>query len=104
MNSNSVDYLKDFPEFIEKGPPLCSKIDPDIFFPIDQIDGGVDRGEQYSNESLAKKICDACPYKLDCLSFALERPDTQGIWGGATQMDRRRMARRLRAKSRVTAV
>lgn len=104
MSFDGIGYLQDFPEFIEKGSPLCSKVDPELFFPIDQLDNGVARGELYPNELLAKKVCDACPYKLECLSFALDRPDMQGIWGGATQMDRRRIARKIRAKSRVKAI
>ena len=102
MSFDGVGYLQDFPEFLEKGAPPCAQVDPDLFFPVDPAEGGsATNGEYYANEQGAKKICDACPYKLACLSFALERPDSQGIWGGATQMDRRRMVRKIRAKSRA---
>lgn len=102
MSFDGVGYLQDFPEFIEKGTPPCAQADPDIFFPVDAVEGGSSaNAEYYADEQGAKNICDSCPYKLACLSFALEHPDSQGIWGGATQMDRRRMLRRIRAKLRA---
>lgn len=43
------------------------------------------------------KICDHCPVKEVCLTWALERKQV-GIWGGLTDFQRRQL---LRKKSRV---
>ena len=99
MDLDDVGYLQDFPSFVEGGTPLCSETDPEIFFPVDQPDSTRKVIEFYSNEREAKAICAECPYKVQCLTYALERIDVQGIWGATTQMDRRRMLRRLRTRN-----
>jgi WhiB family transcriptional regulator, redox-sensing transcriptional regulator len=38
-------------------------------------------------------ICADCPVRIPCLEHALDRPELQGIWGGATDDDRDRMRR-----------
>jgi WhiB family redox-sensing transcriptional regulator len=101
MSFEEIGYLQDFPKFIENGDPLCSQVDPELFFPIDRLDSTMAYRENYADEQAAKAVCNECPYKLACLSFALERPDTQGIWGGTTHMDRRRMLRRLRSQRKA---
>ncbi len=48
-------------------------------------------------------MCRACPVREDCLLFAFETKQVDGIWGGTTEDERRRLrrawvaARRLRA-------
>jgi WhiB family transcriptional regulator, redox-sensing transcriptional regulator len=39
----------------------------------------------------AKAVCADCPVRIPCLEHALERPELQGIWGGATEPERDRM-------------
>lgn len=99
MSFDNIGYLQDFPEFIENGAPLCSEVDPELFFPVDRMDSTLAHREYYEDEQGAKKVCNACPYKFACLSFALERPDSQGIWGATTQTERRRMVRKARRRS-----
>jgi hypothetical protein len=101
MSFEEIGYLQDFPKFIEKGDPLCSQVDPELFFPFDRLDSTMAYRENYQDEQGAKKVCSECPYKLACLSFALERPDIQGIWGGATHMERRRMLNKLRSQRKA---
>lgn len=36
----------------------------------------------------AKRLCDGCPVKNACLSYALTDPELRGIWGGTTTADR----------------
>jgi WhiB family redox-sensing transcriptional regulator len=100
MDFNGIGYLEGFPDFIDDGIPLCAEIDPDIFFPVDHLEGTITRFEFYSNEREAKAICASCPFTLQCLAYALKNPDTQGIWGGTTQGDRRRMLRNGKVKNR----
>jgi WhiB family redox-sensing transcriptional regulator len=60
----------------------CRGADRDLFFPH--------RGE--STEP-AKAIGEGCEVRSECLSAALEYPDTQGIWGGLSDRGRRVLRR-----------
>ncbi len=42
----------------------------------------------------AKALCASCPVLDDCLAFALETNQTDGIWGGTTPQERVRFRRR----------
>lgn len=66
------------------GAAECKKWDPEIFFPP--------RGDRVLRD-LAKRICDHCPLKAACLDYAISVPakDDHGIWGGATEAERRRL-------------
>ncbi len=41
----------------------------------------------------ARELRAACPVRPECLSYALEEPDLQGVWGGTSQRGRRGMRR-----------
>lgn len=58
---------------------LCLGQDPGIWYPIDA--GGVE----------AVAICAACPVRLDCLGWALEHNERDGIWGGVSARRRQRI-------------
>ena len=58
----------------------CAETDPDIFHP-----------EVGQNVDAAKKICDECPVKAQCLAFALRHPRLTGVWGGTTPKERARI-------------
>ena len=64
----------------------CGDTDPNLFFPDDGDVIGTER---------AKAICASCPVARHCLSFALETNQVEGIWGGTTKGDRRRLRRQL---------
>ncbi|MEY2468459.1 MAG: WhiB family transcriptional regulator, redox-sensing transcriptional regulator [Actinomycetota bacterium] len=63
----------------------CRGIDPDIFFPVTDEDA-----------EAAKAVCDACPVREACLEFALAAREREGVWGGATERERRRIIRQRR--------
>lgn len=44
--------------------------------------------------SSAKEICAICPVADECLSYAVETNQTEGIWGGHTPKERRAIRRR----------
>lgn len=46
-------------------------------------------------EAAAKAICAVCPVRLDCLWLAIDEGLRDGIFGGANQDERDRIARRL---------
>ena len=64
----------------------CRGIDASIFFPDDEDD----------NAEVAKKICDHCPVAQPCLEYAIAVREKEGVWGGATQRERRSIVRRRR--------
>ncbi|WKZ83064.1 MAG: WhiB family transcriptional regulator [Acidimicrobiia bacterium] len=61
----------------------CRSVDPDVFFPTDDAGAGE-----------AIRVCRGCPVQGECLDWAIEARIRYGIWGGATERDRRRLARR----------
>ncbi len=64
---------------------LCKGFDPDVFFP--------DEGDTAAI-AYAKSICQGCPVIEECLTYAVEMNQTEGIWGGTTKQERRRLRRR----------
>lgn len=63
----------------------CRGIDTDIFFPISDEEAGP-----------AKAVCGACPVREACLEHALADREREGVWGGATERERRRIIRQRR--------
>lgn len=41
----------------------------------------------------AKAVCATCPVSDDCLTWAIETNQTEGIWGGHTPKERRTIRR-----------
>ena len=75
-------YLKDT-SWMEEGN--CKDLPPNIFFPSDGA--GVE---------VARRICASCPVRMACLDYALENHIDHGVWGGESERERRRIARRRR--------
>ncbi len=65
---------------------LCRDREPGFFFPSDGV--GVDR---------ARRVCATCPVQADCLEYALRYRIEHGVWGGASERERRRILRSRRA-------
>jgi len=66
----------------------CADKPPGIFFPADGV--GVE---------IARKICRECPVQDQCLEYALSNHIDHGVWGGASERERRRIIRRRRLSS-----
>lgn len=62
----------------------CAGTDIDTFFPA--------KGESPKS---AKRICRRCLVRAECLEFALELHERFGVWGGASERERRRLERVL---------
>ena len=60
----------------------CRHADPGTFFPSSDL---------FSN--WAKLICSTCPVREKCLAWAIATRQTDGIWGGLTAQERRRLGR-----------
>lgn len=65
----------------------CRGVDPRVFFPT---------GEDESASEEAKSICGSCAVREACLDHALVVREREGVWGGATDRERRRMIRQRR--------
>ena len=69
---------------------LCRELPPTTFFPNDGV--GVDR---------ARRICNTCPVQEPCLEYALVERVDHGVWGGASERERRRILKRRRQETSV---
>lgn len=81
------------PDTVDREQPwmrkgLCRGYDPAVFFPSDGV--GVE---------VARRICAECPVQAECLEYALSFRIEHGIWGGASERERRRILRRRRQET-----
>jgi WhiB family redox-sensing transcriptional regulator len=63
----------------------CQGVDPEIFHPAEEDDG-----------EAAKAICALCPVREPCLEYAITTREKEGVWGGFTARERRRLVRQRR--------
>ncbi len=63
----------------------CNGLDPAVFYP-----------DSEENAEEAKAICASCPVRLSCLEHALTMRERDGVWGGTTEKERRRIIRQRR--------
>ncbi len=63
----------------------CRGVDPDIFYPASDEEA-----------EAAKAVCGQCPVRQPCLEYALANRERDGVWGGATERERRRILRQRR--------
>jgi WhiB family transcriptional regulator, redox-sensing transcriptional regulator len=65
----------------------CRSADPELFFPVSS--GGSAREQ----EERAKAVCRMCAVRRQCLQYALAMKEPYGVWGGMTEVERRRAPR-----------
>ena len=91
-NSQSLDWRK-LQQAIDVAEidPACQNY-PDAFFP--------EKGSNGLRAELlwAKKVCGECPVQKQCSEYALKWED-EGIWGGLTAEDRRKLKSAARRAS-----
>lgn len=66
----------------------CRDVDPKVFFPRDGI-----------GTTVAQRICNMCVVQEHCLEYALETRQDNGVWGGTSERERRRILKRRRLTS-----
>lgn len=59
---------------------LCAQTDPEAFFP-----------EKGGSTREAKRVCEGCEVRSECLDYALANDERFGIWGGLSERERRRL-------------
>jgi WhiB family redox-sensing transcriptional regulator len=57
----------------------CRETDPELWFP-----------QKGDNSLQARRICQTCPVREQCLDWAL-RHNEIGVWGGTSEIARRRI-------------
>jgi len=67
---------------------LCAQTDPEAFFP-----------EKGGSTRDAKRICESCDVRAQCLEYALANDERFGIWGGLSERERRRLKKEMQQAS-----
>ena len=80
--SMSLDDLFGAAEQEWQEQALCAQTDPEAFFP-----------EKGGSTREAKRICQACAVRDECLEYALLNDERFGILGGLSERERRRLKR-----------
>lgn len=62
---------------------LCAQIGPELFFPDNNV---VPRE--------AKKICASCEVTTECLTYAIQNYEQEGVWGGTSPRERTHIRKR----------
>ncbi|MEO7398687.1 MAG: WhiB family transcriptional regulator [Ilumatobacteraceae bacterium] len=63
----------------------CRGLDASIFYPDNDDDAAI-----------AAQVCDGCGVQAACLEYALTSREKVGVWGGASERERRRILRQRR--------
>lgn len=69
----------------------CSGVETAVFFPVGS--GGVSAAVE---AEYAKTFCAPCPVRGECLTHALTRRETYGVWGGLDEDERAELLRQAR--------
>lgn len=70
----------------------CRDEDPELFFPIGAT------GPAVAQVAEAKAVCNRCPVREICLSYALTTGQDAGVWGGLSEEERRALRRGVRRR------
>lgn len=66
----------------------CLDEDEELFFPLGESGAANER-----QIAQAKAVCARCPVRAECLEFALGNGLDEGVFGGLTPQERRKLAR-----------
>ncbi|MEV0581684.1 WhiB family transcriptional regulator [Nonomuraea sp. NPDC050310] len=72
--------IADEADWLRRG--ACRSSDPELFFPL---------APSRLQEVQAKAVCGRCPVLTECREYALRAGESEGIWGGLTPDERRRL-------------
>lgn len=68
----------------------CAGVDPELFYP--------GRGE---DTQPAKTVCASCPVRARCLLHAIATTERWGVWGCASERERRQLRGRITRERRT---
>lgn len=69
------------PDWMADARCALSGLDPETWFPE----------RQPTVKAIAKRICQTCPVRQECLDFADQEGYDDGIWGGLDRDERRKL-------------
>ena len=72
----------------------CIGTDPELFFPVGTSPSAL------AQTATAKRICEACDVRPECLEWSLMTFQDAGVWGGLDE-EERRVIRRARRRALV---
>lgn len=72
----------------------CQGVDNGWFF---------DEDEDAATNALAKALCNDCPVRNSCLSYALVTDERVGIWGGTEEKERWALSAKVHGASRLAS-
>jgi WhiB family transcriptional regulator, redox-sensing transcriptional regulator len=75
----------------------CIGTDPEVFFPVGTSEAAL------AQVAAAKRICQHCGVRPDCLEWSLATFQDAGVWGGLDE-EERRVIRRARRRALVAQV
>lgn len=81
MDDDIFDLLDDS-QYAWQADALCAQTDPEAFFP-----------EKGGSTREAKRVCQSCSVRTECLEYALAQDERFGIWGGLSERERRKLKR-----------
>lgn len=81
-----------YPEQDWRRQAACTGLDPGatLFFGLDGERGA----HREARDEQAKAVCSACSARLECLTYAIGRPEKYGTWGGFSEEERAAERRR----------
>jgi WhiB family redox-sensing transcriptional regulator len=86
MSRKSAEPAPDTDFFVEAA---CRGADTAVFFPV---------SDSFADE--AKAVCATCPVAEQCLEFAIDTHQADGVWGGMSASERHRLVRRRQRVAR----
>lgn len=72
----------DLPDFLHHGRASCTSHDPNLFTTCTP-----------ANLRKARAICAGCPLRVDCQTWAVDREEPVGVWGGLSPSERVQLRR-----------
>ena len=83
LNNMSLQHTDTEPKWWRLS--ACKGLDAKMFYPDDE-----------ASACSAKTVCSTCAVQMACLEHALTIREKAGVWGGASERDRRRIIRQRR--------
>ena len=80
------------PDWMADAKCAFSGLDPETWFPE----------RQQAVKAIAKRICQTCPVRQECLDFADQEGYDDGIWGGLDRDERKKLKNTKRPKTHDT--
>jgi len=75
-------------DWLDRG--ACRGMSVDLMFPSEK-----------TGSAAAKRVCASCSEREPCLTYALGHGDLEGVWGGTSEAERRKLLRLRRRAAQV---